>query len=457
MHRSSPSGDRGLPLLGETLAFLKDQFRFVDERRARFGKVFRSNILFHDTALLVGAEGARVFNDESKVQRSGGMAPHIADLFGGTSLPLLDGATHRQRKQQVMGAFSREALTQYAPVMEATVERYLARWCVAGESTLTEDLKKLALEVIARTMVGSDGGAAFDENVADFKVMVHAFTALPIPIPGTTFARARAAQRRIFDRYRATLAERVGKPTDDGLSRMLAKPAEDGTRIAGEDAIKELHHFNLAGYITFAHMARALVALAQDEELRERLRAEIDEHIGAEPVTVEGLHGMTLLESVTKEMKRRAPFVAVSFGKAKAEFTVEGKTVPAGWMVMLCNFASGNDPDLFADPERFDPDRFAEGRAEDQKHPTGFFPQGVGEPLKGHKCAGVDFSTVLMKIFLVRLVRDYDTKLPAQDLSYQWAKIPPEYASGLRAVLTKRVGAFTPARAAPGSAAGLRP
>ena len=433
-----PPGDRGLPLLGETLSFLKNQFQFVDERLGRFGKVFRSNILFKDTALLVGAEGAQVFNDESKVQRSGAMAPHIADLFGGTSLPLLDGASHRQRKQQVMGAFSREALTQYLPVMEATVGRYLGKWSAAGEATLTEDLKDLALEVIARTMVGSDGGPAFVANVQDFKQMVQAFTALPVPIPGTTYARAKAAQGRIFDRYRAVLAERVAKPTDDGLSRLLARPAEDGTRIAGEDALKELHHFNLAGYITFAHMARGLVALAQDAELRARLRAEIDAHVGAKAITVEALHAMPLLENITKEMKRCTPFVAVSFGKAKSDFTLDGKTVPAGWMVMLCNFASGNDPAIYAEPARFDPDRFAEGRAEDQKHPTGFFPQGVGEPLKGHKCAGVDYSTVLMKTFLVRLVRDYDTTLPTQDLSYQWEKIPPEYASGLRAVLTKR-------------------
>lgn len=433
-----PPGDRGLPLLGETLAFLKDQFHFVDDRRARFGKVFRSSILFKDTALLVGAEGARIFNDESKVQRAGGMAPHIADFFGGTSLPLLDGPAHRQRKQQVMGAFSREALTQYMPVMESTVERYLARWSSAGDSPITEGLKNLALEVIARTMVGSDAGPTFDDNVSDFKVMVKAFTAIPIPLPGTAYAKAKSAQGRIFNRYRAVLAARVAEPTDDGLSRMLAKPAEDGSRIAGEDALKELHHFNLAGYITFAHMARGLVAIAQDETIREKLRAEIEQHLGDGAVTVEALHRMTWLDNVAKEMKRSAPFVAVSFGKAKSDFTMDGKTVPAGWMVMLCNYASGNEADLFADPSRFDPERYAEGRAEDLKHPTGFFPQGVGDPLKGHKCAGVDFSTLLMKTFVVRLVRDYDVTLPTQDLSYQWEKIPPEYASGLRAVLKAR-------------------
>jgi cytochrome P450 len=287
-------------------------------------------------------------------------------------------------------------------------------------------------------MVGSDGGAGFAENVRDFKVMVKAFTAIPVPIPGTAYAKAKAAQGRIFARYRKILAERQAQPTDDGLSRMLARPADDGTRIAGEDALKELHHFNLAGYITFAHMAHGLVALAQDPALLARLRAEIDEHLGAKPVTVEALHAMPLLENISKEMKRRAPFVAVSFGKAKSEFTIEGKTVPAGWMVMLCNYAGGNDPAIYAEPERFDPDRFAPGRAEDLKHPTGFFPQGVGEPLQGHKCAGVDYSTLLMKTFVVLLARGYDTKLPAQDLAYQWEKIPPEHASGLRAVLTKR-------------------
>ena len=287
-------------------------------------------------------------------------------------------------------------------------------------------------------MAGSDAGPTFDDNVADFKVMVKAFTAIPVPLPGTAFAKAKAAQARIFDRYRAVLAERVAEPTDDGLSRMLATPAEDGWRTAGEDAPRELHHFNLAGYITFAHMARGLVAIAQDEAIRDKLRAEIEQHIGDGAVTVEALHRMPYLESVAKEMKRSAPFVAVSFGKAKSDFTMEGKTVPAGWMVMLCNYASGNEADLFADPSRFDPERYAEGRAEDLKHPTGFFPQGVGDPLQGHRCAGVDLSTLLMKAFVVRLARDYDVTLPPQDLSYQWEKIPPEYASGLRAVLTAR-------------------
>ncbi len=433
-----PPGSGGLPLIGETLAFLKDQFHFIDERRAKHGRVFRSKVLFRDTAFLVGPEGARVFNDETKVERSGSMPSHIAEFFGGTSLPLLDGAPHRARKHQVMGAFSREALTTYIPVMESVVSAGLARWKALGEATLTDDLKRLALEVLARTMVGSDAGAEFDATVSDFKTLTAGFTAVPIPLPGTTFSRATAAQSRLFARYRGMLAAHKTAPKDDGLSRLLAAKAPDGSSITDDDAVKELHHFNLAGYIVFAHLAQAVVELAKNTALRDALRAEIAEHVGKGAITVEALHRMDLLEGVAKELKRHAPFVAVSFGRAKASFEFEGFTVPAGWLVYLCNFANGHEGDIFEDPERFDPGRYAPGRAEDQKHPLAYTTQGVGEPTEGHKCAGADFSTVLMKVFVAIMVRDYDVTLPQQDLAYRWNLVPPEYASGLRARFAKR-------------------
>jgi len=40
-----PPGSNGLPLLGETLAFAKNPFDFIHQRRARFGDVFRTSIL----------------------------------------------------------------------------------------------------------------------------------------------------------------------------------------------------------------------------------------------------------------------------------------------------------------------------------------------------------------------------------------------------------------------------
>jgi cytochrome P450 len=106
-----PPGSDGLPLVGETLAFAKNPFRFIEERLAAHGRVFRSNVLGRKTVVVAGADAAGQFIDNDLVMREGSMPPHVQELFGGRSLPLLDGETHRVRKNLVLQAFSRAAMT----------------------------------------------------------------------------------------------------------------------------------------------------------------------------------------------------------------------------------------------------------------------------------------------------------------------------------------------------------
>ena len=47
-----PPGTSGLPLLGETLPFMKDMFGFIRARSQRHGPVFRSHILGTPTAFI---------------------------------------------------------------------------------------------------------------------------------------------------------------------------------------------------------------------------------------------------------------------------------------------------------------------------------------------------------------------------------------------------------------------
>src|SRR5438045_6119959 len=107
-----PPGRGGLPLLGETLAFAKNPFRFVEERFAAHGRIFRTNVLGRKTVVVAGPEAAARFIDGSVVMREGSMPPHVQELFGGRSLPLLDGADHAARKRTVLGAFTREAMAR---------------------------------------------------------------------------------------------------------------------------------------------------------------------------------------------------------------------------------------------------------------------------------------------------------------------------------------------------------
>src|ERR1043165_10152378 len=82
-----PPGTGGLPLLGETLAFAKNPFLFVEERFAKHGRVFRTHVLGRKTIVVAGPEAAERFIDGSVVMREGSMPPHVQELFGGGSPP----------------------------------------------------------------------------------------------------------------------------------------------------------------------------------------------------------------------------------------------------------------------------------------------------------------------------------------------------------------------------------
>jgi retinoid hydroxylase len=193
-----PPGKTGLPYLGEVTDFLKDGFGFVEGRTERLGPIFKTKILGRPTAVIVGPDAAGQFIDESKIQRQGGMLPHIQALFGGRALPVLDGEEHRERKAFVMSAFTREALGGYLPEMQRLVVAAFAGWATGDELHWLAGFKRLALEVISTTILGLPAGPTLDAVAKDYELVGGGFSSLPIPLPGTGYDRARRALDRIL-------------------------------------------------------------------------------------------------------------------------------------------------------------------------------------------------------------------------------------------------------------------
>jgi fatty-acid peroxygenase len=85
------------------------------------------------------------------------------------------------------------------------------------------------------------------------------------------------------------------------------------------------------------------------------------------------------------------------------------------------------------------PERFSPARHEQDRHPHAFVPNGAGDAHRGHKCAGYEFSPLLLQVFLAQLLRSGAkwTFAPGQDLSLDWRSIPPAPRDGLRVRLTR--------------------
>lgn len=446
-----PPGTSGFPLIGETLSFLGDSFGFISSRVKEHGNIFRTSLLGHSTVFLTGPEACSVWLDEDVIQRGGSFPANVEQIFGGKSLPLLDGEAHRARKELVLAAFSRSALASYVPILEKTTRATLDGWASrereAGGAAVVAlpGMKRLAVEGIARSIFGIDDDALVGDLLADYQKVTAGLTGLPIRFPGTAYYDALEARDRILARFRELIAKRRaalsndGAGAADGISRVLSAKAKNGETIDDDGLVLELHHMMLAGLIIFAEFAATVASLTDHPKVLERLREELASSGKTRDFTIEDLASATYLHHVVMEVKRTCPNVPVSFGKAKREFTFQGSTVPEGWMVFFAAYET-NLADAFRDATKFDPDRYAPPREEHEKTPNAFIPQGAGKPM-GHKCAGYDLSTVFMQLFAAILVADYTWELPEQDRSLTFDRIPPEPKSGLLIRLTKKASA----------------
>ena len=433
-----PPGRMGLPLLGETLAITSDIFGFLETRLRRYGPVFKSGVFGRRVVFLTGIEGAEAFYAPENITRADAHPFPLVDLFGGINMEMYDGPRHFALKSMALEAFGTDALSGYLPDMQRLIESTLHRLSQSDEFPAVAELRRLAIEAICFNVMGLPPGPETEAITQDYGSVLTGLISLPVPVPGGPYGRARAARDRLLARIRQVIRDRRAEPGIDGISRMLNARAADGRTYTDDEAVLEVHHIVIAGFIVYALMAEAIRQLAEQPALKARCEAEVREHAPTGPLTLEALSKLRLSTQIILEAKRCVPLVPVAFGRAQRTFTCGGFDVPDGWTVYLALTLNNQDPAIFEDPGRFDPDRFGPERAEHKKHPMAFIPQGA-DPPTSHRCLGLEYSTVLSVTFLALLVRRYEWELPPQILEYNWRTLPPQPRDGLRVSLRVRV------------------
>lgn len=435
-----PPGRKGLPLLGETLEFMKDGFGFIDRRIAEFGPVFATSILGRETAVIAGPDACTIWTNPDLIERRNSQPGPIYKIFAGPSLPHLDDQAHRDRKELVLSGFTTEATASYVPGLQAAVRSRIETWVRLREFRWIDEFKKLAIEGIAANFLGERPGPQLESLVRDYDLVTKGIGAIPIALPGTPFGRAIAARDRILARFSELIRRREAREDAtgvDGLARILTARLPDGTRLSADAAMRELHHIIIAGYIIFAEFGCLVLELHRHPEIRRRVEEEIRSRVGAGTLTLETLADLPYLTRVVMETKRICPILPAIFGRSRKEFTFKGRTIPAGWMVLWALRVTLMDHDTYTSPEIFDPERFSDERAEHKRHEHAFVPHGPG-PITTHQCPGTDYATIFMKVFAIHLVRSgVAWKLPPQEFECDWSLTPPEPKGGLRVTFGK--------------------
>ena len=421
-------GPRGLPLLGHSLQFFRDSYGLQRRCIAEMGEVYSVSAFGHRRVILQGADALElVLGDREGLFSSTEGWDVLTRLFSG-GLMLRDFEDHRRHRRVMQSAFKAPAMRAYLARMEAEVAAALAGWPTGRRLLFASAAKDLTLRMGGAVFMGlpSDDPEAERTNRAFSEEIAAAMGVVRLPLPFTKMRRGVRARRTLARRFHGLIAARRAGGGSDFFSELCRATDEEGRAWTDEEIVDHFNFLIFAAHDTTATTLTAMAwALGAHPEWQERVRAEVRGLDG--PLDMGALDAMPLMDRVMREALRLVPPVPVIPRRATRDFEWRGVRIPAGARVSVSPGLVLLSERHWTDPDAFDPDRFSPNRAEDRGHRYAWAPFGGG----AHKCIGMHFAIMQIKVFYAHLLRRHRIELVGER-PVRWQRMPiPHPKDGL--------------------------
>lgn len=405
---------RELPLLGSAQRRLGSPLDFFVELKRRFGdaarfRIFREKFVLFNQPELVN----EVLVTKQHLLRKG-RALEGARMFLGNSLLVSEGEEHARQRKLIQPAFHRGRIAGYAQVM---AERS-AQWAQArrpGEILdLATEMNRLTLAVVGETLFGSQVDANAHEVAESLTVIIENFNRMLLPfwkylqkLPLHSNRQLFAAQARLDATIQQLISQRraTGRDHGDLLSMLLAaEDAENPQRRLSDSEIRDqaLTLF-LAGHETTANaLAWTWHLLSGHEAVRLRMKAEIDEVVGADRLpAMEDMARLPYTTAVFSESMRLYPPVWVIGRRAMEDLTIGPYEVPARTIVLTSQYLMHRDTRYWPNADEFRPERWLDEAEQAARPKFAYFPFGGGARI----CVGESFAWMEGVLILAAIAR----------------------------------------------------
>lgn len=412
-----PHPPRRIPLLGDVFGFDADSPSQSAAELARLGAVFEFTFLGARYVVAAGADAVMDLNDENRFCKHVGPDIEALRIIGGDGLftAYNDEPNWLKAHQLLMPAFSQAAMRRYHAVMFDVAAELTDRWDTSDTVDVSADTTRVTLETIGRCAAGySFGCFESDETHPFVEHMVSALkgadrvgvlreTFLPGFVAGIFERRVRRDAAYLHDLADDIVTERRKAGPErhgDLLDIML------GSDLDAANIRYQLINFLIAGHeTTSGALSFALYFLSHHPEVFARARAEVDQVWGDEErPEFEKIAKLRYIRRVLDESLRLQPTVPGYYRAAREDTVLAGiHPMRKGDWALALTSTLHRDPRWGADPEEFDPDRFAPERV--RARPGGLYkPFGTGE----RSCIGRQFALHEAVLLLAVLIRRYD-------------------------------------------------
>jgi len=404
------------PLLGESVRYIADPLKFVEEKLTEHGGTFRSNVLLGNTVFLaVTDSNAKLFYSRKDL----GWPLHFQKLVGLKALPMVNDPLHKKLRTLNGRAFGDRQLDSYLSKLSKLSSKYLDLWVDNADSKdLHMEVKKYAFECGEAVILGVENDQLKTDRFMQLydKAFRGLGYVLPFDLPGFPFRQCMNARRQLVEDFKDVIQQKRKKLQDP--CRMFKINTMLDTMLQTEDnsSDEELLDF-CVGMMFAAHdttlcsIQSCLHWLKCVPTVEERLRREAHSvWDGEEPITRKILESLPQLKAFLQEVWRMTPPVVVISRRVTEDIEVDGYIVPKGWKL---NFAPAGKHSKCEEPETFSIERHLDqGKFLDRLFdPTYFNSFGGGSRM----CIGYKFARDEMLVFFLHFLRGYDLKLDQSD------------------------------------------
>ena len=409
-------GPVGLPFFGVARELNRDPLRYFIQLLLKFGDAVRFEVGKNRVVMLSNPDAVQhVLQDNNANYIKSRLYDPLQPILGG-GVFLAQGQEWASQRRVVKPAFDTQRYEQMAHDVADATAAMLGRWQDNPDGVVNfgEEMARVTLEGVSRAILGFDAAADFRViSQALGIILKEAESRIWSPVQMPDFIR-----RLVNPSYRKAL-----RTLDDLVANLAAthKNTKDSQTLIGMliqaygGKNPKLLRDQLVSMIASGHETTAIsltwafTLLSRHPHIHRRLETEVDQVLNGRVPTFADLKDLPYVRMVFEESMRLYPPIWTISREALADDQIsEGVKIAKGTTVMLSAYALHRHPDLWDNPEGFDPERFAPGEAE-KRHRFAYIPFGGGP----RKCLGDRFAMMEAQIMMTMIVQRFRPSLEA--------------------------------------------
>ncbi|XVF52159.1 hypothetical protein PTKIN_Ptkin04bG0242400 [Pterospermum kingtungense] len=400
-----PPGSLGWPYIGETFQlYSQNPNVFFASKQKRYGSIFKTHILGCPCVMISSPEAAKfVLVTKSHLFKPTFPASKER-MLGRQAIFFSQGQYHAKLRKLVLRAFMPEAIKTIVSNIESIAQDSLQS--LEGRLITTfQEMKTYTFNVALLSIFGKDEVLYREDLKRCYYILEKGYNSMPINLPGTLFNKSMKARKELSQILAKIISTRRQMKLDD-CNDLLGSFMGDKEGLTDEQiadniigvifAARDTTASALTWIIKYLGENPSVLQAVTDEQ--EAIMRDKEESGEEQTLSWADTKKMPITCRVIQETLRVASILSFTFREAVEDVEYEGYLIPKGWKVLPLFRNIHHNPEIFPDPEKFDPSRF-----EVAPKPNTFMPFGNGT----HSCPGNELAKLEIMVLLHHLTTKY--------------------------------------------------